>query len=306
MKWRGVNPVGQRPLILYSVWLAIEIGEGISREMDKKMDAKIKLGAGNPRLAATRKIQIGLFVSSAGEATVSELASKFEVSLDTIRRDLTDLESEKVLIKTHGGAVRNNFIPADSNIDMRFKIQAAAKETIGTLAASLIPNDSVIMINAGTTTLEFAKSLKSHHGLTVATNNLLVPRDLPPKSYRALHIFGGIFSYSSNATIGSIGFYNTQNEEVFDIRADWGVFSVGAISTEKGFSISNLQEATMLRDMMRHCSRVIILADSSKFQRELFVQVAELRDATYLVSEAAPPTKLLNALKTASVTVIAP
>lgn len=274
--------------------------------MDKKMAAKIKPVAGNPRLAATRKIQIGLFVSSAGEATVSELASKFEVSLDTIRRDLTDLESEKVLIKTHGGAVRNNFIPADSNINIRFKVQAAAKETIGALAASLIPNDSVIMINAGTTTLEFAKSLKSHHGLTVATNNLLVPRDLSPKSYRALHIFGGILSYNSNATIGSIGFYNTQNEEVFDIRADWGVFSIGAVSTEKGFSISNMQEATMLRDMMRHCSRVIILADSSKFQRDLFVQVAELRDATYLVSEAAPPTKLSSALKTASVTVITP
>ena len=189
---------------------------------------------------------------------------------------------------------------------MRFKIQAAAKEKIGALAASLIPNDSVIMINAGTTTLEFAKNLKNHQGLTVATNNLLVPRDLSPKSYRALHIFGGTLSYNSNATIGSIGFYNTQDAEVFDIRADWGVFSVGAVSTEKGFSISNLQEATMLRDMMRHCSRVIVLADSSKFQRDLFVQVAELREATYLVSDAPPPNTLLSALKKASVRVITP
>jgi DeoR/GlpR family transcriptional regulator of sugar metabolism len=274
--------------------------------MEKKMTAKVKPEAGNPRLAVTRKIQIGLFVNSAGEATVAELASKFEVSLDTIRRDLTDLETEKVLIKTHGGAVRNNFIPADSNIDLRFKIQAVAKEKIGALAASLIPNDSVIMINAGTTTLEFAKNLKNHQGLTVATNNLLVPRDLSPKSYRALHIFGGTLSYNSNATIGSIGFYNTQDAEVFDIRADWGVFSVGAVSTEKGFSISNLQEATMLRDMMRHCSRVIVLADSSKFQRDLFVQVAELREATYLVSDAPPPNTLLSALKKASVRVITP
>lgn len=270
------------------------------------MGAKENPNRGNHRLAATRKTQIGLFVNSAGEATVAELAIKFEVSLDTVRRDLTDLESEKILIKTHGGAVRNNFIPADSNTAIRFKIQVDAKEKIGALAASLIPNDSVVMINAGTTTLEFAKSLKNHHGLTVATNNLLVSRDLSPKSYRSLHIFGGTFSYNSNATIGSIGFYNTRDKEVFDIHADWGVFSVGAVSTEKGFSVSNLQEATMMRDMMRHCSRVIVLADSSKFQRNLFIQVAALREATYLVSEAVPPTNLFDALKTASVSIITP
>lgn len=62
----------------------------------------------------------------------------------------------------------------------------------------------------------------------------------------------------------------------------------------------------MLRDMMRHCSRVIVLADSSKFQRDLFVQVAELREATYLVSDAPPPNTLLSALKKASVRVITP
>ncbi len=274
--------------------------------MASKKETSATIEGGTPRLAATRKSLIGVFVNATGEATVAELASKFEVSLDTIRRDLTELENEKILTKTHGGAVRNNFIPPDSNIDMRFKIQTLAKETIGALAASLIPNDSVIMINAGTTALEFVKHLGNHHGLTISTNNLLVPRELSPKSYRSLHIFGGMHSYNSNATIGSIGFYNTRDEEVFDIRAEWGIFSVGAVSKEKGFSISNLQEAAMLRDMMRHCAKVIILADSSKFERDLFVQVGNLKDATYLVSDALPPASLLSALKKASVSVITP
>ncbi len=258
------------------------------------------------RLAITRKTEIGKFVNATGEATVAELASKFEVSLDTIRRDLTELEAEKILIKTHGGAVRDNFVPLDSSIDLRLKVQIAAKATIGTLAATLIPSDSVIMINAGTTTLAFAKQLQDHIGLTIATNNLLIPKELSPKVYRSLHIFGGTLLGSSNATIGSIGFYNSQEKEFFDIKADWGIFSVGAVSTDKGFSISNFSEASMLRDMIHHCSKVVILADSSKFQRDLFVQVAELGEATYLVTDAPPPAELAKALKAASVHLVTP
>jgi len=275
--------------------------------MNKKIERASQAEGSGPRLAITRKTEIGRFVNSAGEATVAELASKFEVSLDTIRRDLTELEAEKILIKTHGGAVRDHFVPsADSSIDVRLKVQIAAKETIAALAATLIPSDSVIMVNAGTTTLAFAKHLQGHKGLTIATNNLLIPKELSPKTYRALHIFGGTLLESSNATIGSIGFYNSRDKEIFDIRADWGIFSVGAVSTEKGFSISNFAEASMLRDMIHHCSKVVILADSSKFQRELFIQVAELCEATYLVTEAPPPAILAKALKAASVHVVTP
>lgn len=72
----------------------------------------------------------------------------------------------------------------------------------------------------------------------MATNNLLVPRDLSPKSYRALHIFGGTLSYNSNATIGSIGFYNTQDAKVFDIRADWGVFLLGRSRLKKVLALA--------------------------------------------------------------------
>ena len=258
------------------------------------------------KLAVTRKTAIGKFVNTAGEATVAELASKFEVSLDTIRRDLSELEAEQILTKTHGGAVKNNFVGNDSNVDLRLKVQIQAKDTIGALAAALIPNDSVIMINAGTTTLAFAKHLENHHGLTVATNNLLIPKELAASSYRALHIFGGTLLGSSNATIGSIGFYNNRDKELFDIRADWGIFSLGAVSTEKGFSISNFSEASMLRDMIRHCSRVVILADSTKFQRDLFVQVADIDVATYLITDAPPPPALAAALKAASVHLITP
>jgi DeoR family fructose operon transcriptional repressor len=148
--------------------------------------------------------------------------------------------------------------------------------------------------------------LNNHKGLIVATNNLLLPKELSPQSYRSLHIFGGTLLASSNATIGGIGFYNSRDKEIFDIRADWGIFTVGAVSTEKGFSISNFAEAAMVRDMIHHCSRVVILADSSKFQRELFVQVADLNEATYLVSDAAPPANLAKALKEASVHLVTP
>lgn len=259
------------------------------------------------RLPAGRKADLAAYVYELGQVTVSELAEHFEVSTDTIRRDLDDLDAENIVIRTHGGAISPNLIPRpDTGIDVRLRVQTGKKELIGAAAATLVDDNSVIIMNAGTTILAVARHLSNHTGLTVATNNLQVPRELSPKTYRALHIFGGALLYSSQATIGPVSFQTQGGGGELDIRCDLALIAVGGVSVDGGYSISNLSEASMLKDMMARSTKVAILADSTKFGVRLFAQLAELGRADYFVTDVEPPSDLLEALKKNKVTVVTP
>lgn len=237
--------------------------------------------------------------------TVADLAERFDVSTDTIRRDLDQLDADGLVLRTHGGAVSLTSVPrVDSGLDLRLRFQAEAKERIGIAAAALVEDDSVIMINAGTTTLALARHLDDRHGLTVATNSLRIPAEISPKSFRGLYVFGGAVHPSDQKTIGPVAFQTAGGGNDLDVQCDLALLGVGAVSVESGYSTSNLEEAAMMNEMMVRASRVAILADSSKFGRRLFAQVAELGRADYFITDAAPPQELAAAFAAQGVDVI--
>lgn len=271
------------------------------------MSASTAIGdTGSPRrLPAGRKADLARYISEAGEVTVAELAERFDVSSDTIRRDLDRLDADGLVVRTHGGAVSLTSVPrADTGLDVRLRFQAAAKERIGAAAAALVDDNSVIMINAGTTTLALARHLDQHHGLTVATNSLLIPGEIAPKAFRGLYVFGGSVTPSDQKTVGPVAFQTSSGSVEMDVQCDLALLGVGAVSTEIGYSTSNLEEAAMMNEMMMRASRVAILADSSKFGRRLFAQVAELSRADYFVTDAPPPAELAEAFARAGVQVV--
>ena len=257
------------------------------------------------RLPAGRKADLAAYISESGEVTVGELAARFDVSSDTIRRDLDQLDAEGVVVRTHGGAVSPTSVPrVDTGLDVRLRFQAAAKEKIGALAATLVEDDSVIMINAGTTTLALARHLDDHRGLTVATNSLRIPAEISPKSFRGLYVFGGAVHPKDQKTVGPVSFQTVAGGPELDVQCDLALLGVGAVSVESGYTTSNLEEAAMMSEMMARASRVAVLADSSKFGRRLFAQVAELGRADFFVTDAAPPAELSDALAHAGVEVL--
>jgi len=237
---------------------------------------------------------------------VAELAEKFGVSVDTIRRDLDALDSEGLVIRTHGGAVSPS-APAkpDTSLDVRRRVQTEAKESIGTLAAGLVEDGSTIMINAGTTALAVARHLSKRRGLTLATNNLMLPAEIDPQVCRNLYVFGGTVRVSDFATIGPVVFGDTSGEEV-DVRCELALIAVGGITSDGGFSTSNLAEAGMMRAMMQRANRVGVLIDSTKFGRKLFAQFAPLSFADYLITDKEPDPDLTRALAENGVTVLFP
>ncbi|NTW39476.1 MAG: DeoR/GlpR transcriptional regulator [Cellulomonadaceae bacterium] len=259
------------------------------------------------RLPAGRKADLAAFVAEAGQVTVARLAERFDVSMDTIRRDLDQLDTDGVLIRTHGGAVSLSAVPrSDTGLDVRARLQTAAKETIGALAASLVEDGSSVMINAGTTTLALVRHLRDHRELTIATNSLRIPAEISPTVFRDLYVFGGGVRLSAQATVGMVGFPVAAGDSELAIHCDLALIGVGAVSEQSGYSTSNLSEAAMISAMVSRASKVAVLADSSKFGRRLFAQIAELGRADYLVTETAPPAGLARELEAQGVTVLLP
>lgn len=258
------------------------------------------------RLPAGRKADLAAYVTTAGRVTVAELAEHFDVSIDTIRRDLDQLHREGVVIRTHGGAVSaSDGHLRDKGLDVRMRIQIEEKEKIAGLAAELVDDGAVIMLNAGTTTLAVARALRNHRDLTIATNNLRIPAEINPSAFRDLYVFGGAVRAITQATTGPVRFMMNSGGPEIDIRCDLALIAVGAVDAS-GYSTSNLGDAAMMTEMIERADRTAILADSSKLGRRLFAQVAPLEGADYLITDAEPDADLSHALKEADVTVLTP
>ena len=259
------------------------------------------------RLPAGRKADIAAFVTEADQVTVAMLSARFGVSSDTIRRDLDQLDADGVLIRTHGGAVSlSAMVATEKKLDVRMQLHTSAKEKIGALAATLVENGSVVMINAGTTSLALARHLRNHRELTIATNNLRIPAEVSAKAVNDLYLFGGAVRFAGQSTIGPVSFQFAGRSSDLELHCDIALISVGAVSAENGYSTSNVAEAVMMGEMISRATRVAILADSSKFGRPLFAQVADLGRADYLVTDAAPPADLAAALQRHGVKVLIP
>jgi DeoR family glycerol-3-phosphate regulon repressor/DeoR family fructose operon transcriptional repressor len=257
-------------------------------------------------LPAGRKAQLAAYVADTGQVTVGELAERFGVSIDTVRRDLDQLSADGVLIRTYGGAVSLSTVSrTDRAVDQRLSFMEQEKERIATLAADLVQDGSTIMINGGTTTLAVARNLRQHRELTVATNNLLVPGALPATAIRDIYLFGGAVRSQTLATIGPVSFRAGGGVEL-DISCDLALIGIGAVSADAGYTTSNLAEAAMMQEMVSRAARVAILADSSKFGRRLFAQVSELSSADYLITDTMPPPELRDALAANGVELITP
>lgn len=257
-------------------------------------------------LPAGRRAALLAHLTTSGQLTVAQLAERFDVSIDTIRRDLDRLDADGLLVRTHGGAVSMGSSPrSDRGMDVRMGLQTAEKEVIARLTADLIVNGSVVMLNGGTTTLAVARALRDHRGLTIATNNLRIPAEISDKALRDLYVFGGSVRTIGQTTTGAVSFQITPGGEQVQVRADIAVIAVGAVSTS-GYSTSNLADAAMMAEMMAHSTRVAVLADSSKLERRLFGQVAELGRADWFITDAPPPAELAAQLVAADVEIITP
>lgn len=234
-------------------------------------------------------MKIVALVDERGSVTVEALARHFDVTPQTIRRDVNALCRANHLRRCHGGVER-----MDSGLnlpyDTRRLARPEAKRRIGARVAELIPNGASVMFSIGTTPELVAAALAQHDDLTVVTNNLNVAMALSANASNRIFIPGGMVRLPDRDLLGH------DVEAMFDsYRADFGVYGVGGIEPD-GVLVDFDQAEIRAREAIRKsCRRSILVADRTKFRRPAPAKGGRLGDADLLVLDG-PPEGELSAL----------
>jgi DeoR/GlpR family transcriptional regulator of sugar metabolism len=233
--------------------------------------------------------------------TIEELAEPMRVSLNTIRRDLQELERQGYLRRTHGGAVLLEQLKPDDlyTYETRQEVQVEAKQAISEAAAGLVkPNESLIL-HSGTTVSMLARLLKNQTGLTILTNSLLVIEELQNSPGIDLLMTGGSLDRARKLFHGPIA---EQSLEM--VRADKVFMSASSVSAKLGFSTSAASEVRLELNSMANCSEVYLLVDHTKFERSAFWLVSSLNRLTAVIVNKEIKPVYLREMEAANVRVI--
>lgn len=234
------------------------------------------------RLAIERQRLIREILERDGIVRTTELRDLLQVSAVTIRSDLRELESEGVCQVIWGGAVFVKPIRGNHPLADRSAINSEAKQRIGARAAQLVEVGQTIIVDAGTTTLEFVRSL-SHdlEYLRIVTPALNIAAAAAQFAHIELVMTGGVLR---NLTHSLIGTQVLRSLEMFN--ADWAFIASGGFSTERGVTTSHILEVEVKRTMIQQAAKIALLADSSKFGLVRSLSVAPMNEIDVLVSDA--------------------
>ncbi|MDF2789802.1 MAG: DeoR-family transcriptional regulator [Neobacillus sp.] len=225
-------------------------------------------------------------VSNDKKVTVSNLSEIFQVTEETIRRDLEKLEAEGFLTRTYGGAVINVNGQAEGiHFYNRARSFLAEKQQIALKVIPLLEGKTTLSADSSTTVMELLKLLKDRDDLTLLTNSTEALHELAHSEIKVVST-GGEFNKS---TLSLQGILTKGNIEKYHV--DIFVMSCKGLDMESGALDSNEGEAGIKKVMLGHASEVALLVDHSKFDRKAFVKLAELEYVNYIITDKKPNNK---------------
>lgn len=234
-------------------------------------------------------------IRSHGSGLVESLAEQFQVTPQTIRRDLNILCNRKLLQRVHGGAVApddaTSYGPERVNLDYsaRLLINPEGKDRIGSLTARIIANGASMFINIGTTTERVAFHLTKHSGLLVITNNINIANTLRRSKAIRVMTAGGLVRHEDGGIVGDA------TEEFIDrFKVDYAVIGCSALDEDGSMLEFDVREVRVAQSIIRNARSVILVADSTKFQRKAPVRLGSLEQVDYFVSDRSPPQAVLE------------
>ncbi|GKX34282.1 MAG: DeoR family transcriptional regulator [Rhizobiaceae bacterium MnEN-MB40S] len=232
-----------------------------------------------------------------GRVTVDSLATRFDVTPQTIRKDLNDLCDREILHRVHGGAV----FPSNTvNLayQSRREIAAGGKVRIGEKVAELIPDNASLILNIGTTTEAVASALTRHEGLMVITNNLNVAMILSEAPGVELVISGGMVRKSDRGIVGAAAI-----DLIRQFKVDYAIIGASAIDEEGALLDFDYREVRVAQAILAQARKKILVADATKFERRAPVQIGHISEMDYFVTDAPPPDEIAELCKVAGVSV---
>lgn len=210
---------------------------------------------------------------------VNEIAELLKVSESTIRRDLQEMEEKSLLMRTHGGAVglenRTNYEPTFLDKESEKKDN---KIKIAQVASRMIEDGDTIILDSGTTTLEIARRITAKN-ITVITNSIDIAAELSLKDQVEIIVTGGSLRVNTRAMVGSI-----TERMLSNFKVDKAFIGANGISIEDGITTPNFTEAQTKKTMMNNARKVIVVADSTKFQNVSFSVICPVKAVSMIIT----------------------
>ena len=217
-----------------------------------------------------------------GRVMVEELAARFEVTPQTIRKDLNELCDKRLLTRIHGGAILSSGVE-NVGYDARRMIASEEKEAIAHAAAARIPDSASLFINIGTTTEAVARALLQHSGLMVITNNLNVASLMRAYPQIEVVIAGGVVRSSDGGVVGEAAV-----DFIRQFKVDFAVIGASAIDEEGAILDYDYREVRVAQAIISNARHVMLVCDSTKFERSAPVRIAHLSQVDTFVTDTCP------------------
>jgi DeoR family glycerol-3-phosphate regulon repressor len=248
-------------------------------------------------VSSKRRGEIRRLLQEEGTISISDLAQKLGVSLETIRRDVKPMTDAGMVTRIHGAIGLPQHI-GEAPFELRMRENASAKRVIAQWVAATIRNGESVMLDTGTTTSFLARELLQHRNLTVVTNSSDIARTLATVNGNKVFMAGGELRSDSGAAFGVSAI-----EFVSRFSVAHAVISVGALDAPGGITDYDLEEAEFARTVLSRGARTIAITDASKFGRRGLVQVCDFTSIDELVTDRDPPDDIVQALHAAGTTV---
>ncbi|MFN0262364.1 DeoR/GlpR family DNA-binding transcription regulator [Tepidamorphus sp. 3E244] len=221
-----------------------------------------------------------------GRVSVDELAEEFEVSPQTIRKDLNELCNQRLLFRVHGGAM---IAPSRENMgyEARRTLARSEKLAIAERAAAIIPDSASLFINIGTTTEAVADALVRHSGLMVITNNINVANSLRIYPGMEVVVAGGVVRKADGGIVGEAAV-----DFIRQFKVDFAVIGVSAIDSDGALLDYDFREVKVAQAIIANARHVILVADCSKLERRAPVRIGHISQVHSFVTDRCPDENL--------------
>lgn len=231
--------------------------------------------------------------------TVEALAERFGVTLQTVRRDIRQLNDAGLLTRFHGGVRMPGSTTENIEYRKRQQLNAQAKQRIAHEVAARVPHGSSLLINIGTTTEAIARALLRHKGLRVITNNLNVAAILSDNADCEVIVAGGAVRAMDRGIIGEMTV-----DFISQFKVDIGLIGISGIEADGSLRDFDYREVKVARAILEHSREVWVATDHSKFNRPAMVEMARFDQIEMLFTDATPPDPFPALLAQANVTLV--
>lgn len=234
-----------------------------------------------------RQLEILELARQTGHVAVDELAGHFDVAVQTIRRDLSELADQGMLDRVHGGAVMPSGVTNIGYAERR-RMGEEAKAAIARACAAEIPDNSSVIINIGTTTEAVARELLGHRNLTVITNNMNVANILVANDSCEIVVAGGALRRSDGGLVGDL-----TTEFMAQFKPDFAVIGTSALDSDGDLLDFDMAEVRVSRAIVAQARRAFLVTDLSKLERSAPMRIISMRDLDTVFVDRTLPGDLM-------------